>query len=302
MKFIAMVVFSIIVAELSSAARQIRGSRNLDEGSFSVENVAPTQLWATVSPTESPTIFNDGSCMSGSTVVTRFREEWEREEMTKIQDLEVGDKIKGLDSRKEEAVCTVVSIIQSGLGKFYGNYTADHYVYNAKTRSMITHDRKGEITFDQQYDVITDCPLGVDESGVGFAGISKKFCAGEFAELSWVDYLRLHESILRLMAMTGLYDYSAFESMDDTMRHLDGVCSAMIKCIRAGGTKNEAKGCDALERKSRVFYDKLLTQKARKNIDQRRKKHRTAAGASFPEIGGGAITNVVATSIFGSAR
>lgn len=231
-------------------------------------------------------------------MVTKFHEKEDSSDMVVVRDLKNGDQIKGLDEEKEEAVCTVVSIFESGRGQFYGNYTAGHYVYDKEDGTIVTHDKEGEMTTDDMYDVITDCPLGVDESGVGFTGISRNLCKGKMSKLSWKDYINLHRGLLRLIVATGIHDYSAFRSVGKARKHLGGVCNAMIKCIKASGKKNEGRKCRALERKSKVFYDKVLTKKAKRSIAKKIKATVTAAGASFPEVGDGAITNVVARGLF----
>merc|ERR1711915_811128 len=142
------------------------------------------------------------------------------------------------------------------------------------------------------YDVITDCPLGVDESGVGFTGISKDFCKAELSELSWREYLNLHTGLLRLILATGIHDYSAFQSLDKAKQNLGGVCKSMIRCIRAGGKPNEKKKCASLERKSKKFYDEVLTKEAKESIGSK-----ISALGNFPDVGAGAFTNVIARGI-----
>lgn len=265
---------------------------------------------------------NIGDCMAGSTMVTTIR--GDDTEMVTVRDLKVGDQIKGLDEEKKEAVCNVMSIFQSGKGKFYGNYTAGHYIYNSEKDMVVTHgngkdgeteldfgipgnpkggssNKKIETTTDDMYDVFTDCPLGVDESGVSFTGISINLCKGEMGDLSWTEYLSLHAGLLRLIISTGIHDYSAFRSLEKARQNLGGVCKAMIKCIRSDGKENEEERCRTLEEKSQVFYDEVLTKEAQKSIAEKIKAKnnaRTRSSSVFPGIGEGAITNVVARGFF----
>lgn len=267
-------------------------------------------------------------CMAGSTMVTKFR--GDDTEMVMVRDLKVGDEIKGIDEEKNDAVCNVVSIFKSGKGKFYGNYTADHYIYDSESDMIVTHGKGGEPghddsinhnskgagsknkkleggsknkklekTTDDMYDVFTDCPLGVDESGVSFTGISKNLCKGEMGDLSWTEYLSLHAGLLRLIFATGIHDYSAFRSLDKARQHLGGVCKAMIKCIRRAGDEleSEEERCRALEQKSQIFYDQVLTEETQKRIAEKIKAKNKGRN-KFPGIGEGAITNVVARGIF----
>ena len=72
--------------------------------------------------------------------------------------------------------CIVEAVGSFGFGSLYGNYTSDHFMYNPESGEIEMHGEKGEKTYEEKYDILTSCPLGVDESGKAFTPIDGDFC------------------------------------------------------------------------------------------------------------------------------
>merc|ERR1712183_500189 len=97
-----------------------------------------------------------------------------------------------------------------------GNFTADHFVYNPKTKKVEENGKDDVLTATDKYDMISDCPLVEDESGKKFGPIDSDFCGSKIKELSWKNYLLLHTAILRVVRKTGGYwfDSSSYNDME----------------------------------------------------------------------------------------
>eukprot|EP00591_Stephanopyxis_turris_P010788 CAMPEP_0195507272 /NCGR_PEP_ID=MMETSP0794_2-20130614/747_1 /TAXON_ID=515487 /ORGANISM="Stephanopyxis turris, Strain CCMP 815" /LENGTH=695 /DNA_ID=CAMNT_0040633901 /DNA_START=1 /DNA_END=2085 /DNA_ORIENTATION=+ len=126
-----------------------------------------------------------GSCMSGNIDV-----KLKSGNIAAVKDLKVGDSIKGLNMDGEESYCKVESVGEFGFGPLYGNYTDDHFIYfppgnNNQSKSIIVpHGKKGAVTNETKYEVLTSCPLGLEQSGKAFTPIDGDFC-GNYKKLKW---------------------------------------------------------------------------------------------------------------------
>ena len=204
------------------------------------------------------------SCMSGNTGTFRASSteggtySFERT-VTVVKELKTGDKIEGLDADKQPALCTVEAIGQFGQGALYGNYTVDHFVLDPTTGNVKQHGAVGNLTFEDKYEVMTSCPVGLDEAGTGFTPMDGDFCGKNTSEMGWSDYLLIHASILRIVRATGSYWFSAsaYSDFESVVQHGPAFCAAMLACA---GTGTE---CDELERISALFIDSYLTDDAR---------------------------------------
>jgi len=179
--------------------------------------------------------------------------------VTIVKELTVGDTIEGLDADKQPALCTVEAIGQFGHGALYGNYTEDHFVLDPATGSVKQHGAVGNRTVEDKYELMTSCPVGVDEAGTGFTPMDGDFCGQNTAEMDWSDYLLIHGSMLRIVRATGGYWFSAsaYSDFDSVKQHGPELCAAMLACAGAGAE------CDELERISTLFIDSYLTADAR---------------------------------------
>ena len=176
-----------------------------------------------------------------------------------VKELAVGDTIEGLDADKQPALCTVEAIGQFGHGTLYGNYTEDHFVLDPATGNVTQHGAVGNRTVEDKYEVMTSCPVGLDEAGTGFTPMDGDFCGKNTSEMGWSDYLLIHASILRIVRATGGYWFgaSAYSDFDSVVQHGPAFCAAMLACA---GTGTE---CDEFERISTLFIDSYLTDDAR---------------------------------------
>ena len=93
-----------------------------------------------------------------------------------VKELAVGDTIEGLDADKRPALCTVEAIGQFGHGALYGNYTEDHFMLDPATGNIMQHGAVGNRTMEDKYDVMTSCPVALDEAGSGFTPMDGDFC------------------------------------------------------------------------------------------------------------------------------
>mmetsp|Transcript_12437 Transcript_12437/g.29265 ORF Transcript_12437/g.29265 Transcript_12437/m.29265 type:complete len:352 (-) Transcript_12437:283-1338(-) len=207
---------------------------------------------------------SSSSCMSGNTgtlKATPFENSTGSFERTVIivKELTVGDKIEGLDADKQPALCTVEAIGMFGHGPLYGNYTEDHFVLDPATGNVMQHGAVGNRTVEDKYEVMTSCPVGLDEAGTGFTPMDGDFCGKSTSEMGWSDYLLIHASMLRIVRATGSYWFSAsaYSDFDSVVQHGPEFCAAMLACA---GNSTE---CDELERIAKLFIDSYLTDDAR---------------------------------------
>ena len=128
------------------------------------------------------------SCMSGNTGTFKVESSTtEKRTVAIVKELAVGDVIEGLDADKQPALCTVEAIGQFGHGALYGNYTEDHFVLDPATGNVTQHGAVGNRTVEDRYDVITSCPVGLDEAGTSFDPLDGGFCGREPGTLArWV--------------------------------------------------------------------------------------------------------------------
>jgi hypothetical protein len=179
--------------------------------------------------------------------------------VTIVKELAVGDKIEGLDADKQPALCTVEAVGMFGHGALYGNYTEDHFVLDPATGNVMQHGAVGKRTVEDKYEVLTSCPVGLDEAGTGFTPMDGDFCGKSTSEMGWSDYLLIHASMLRIVRATGGYWFSAsaYSDFEAMVRHGPELCAAMLACAGDGIE------CDELERISTLFVDNYLADDAR---------------------------------------
>ena len=176
-----------------------------------------------------------------------------------VKELAVGDKIEGLDADKQPALCTVEAVGMFGHGALYGNYTEDHFVLDPATGNVMQHGAVGKRTVEDKYEVLTSCPVGLDEAGTGFTPMDGDFCGKGTSEMGWSDYLLIHASMLRIVRATGGYWFSAsaYSDFESVVKHGPELCAAMLACAGDGIE------CDELERISTLFVDNYLADDAR---------------------------------------
>ena len=177
-----------------------------------------------------------------------------------VKELAVGDRIEGLDADKRPALCTVEAIGQFGHGALYGNYTEDHFMLDPATGNIMQHGAIGNRTVEDKYDMMTSCPVALDEAGSGFTPMDGGFCGKNTSKMGWSDYLLIHASMLRIVRATGAYWFSAsaYRDFASVAQHGPELCAAMLACAGAGAE------CNELERISALFINSdYLTDDAR---------------------------------------
>ena len=127
------------------------------------------------------------------------------------------------------------------------------------TGGIKQHGAVGNRTVEDKYEVMTSCPVGLDEAGTGFTPMDGDFCGHSTAEMGRSDYLLIHTSMLRIVRATGGYWFSAsaYSDFGSVTQHGPELCAAMLACAGVG------TDCDELERIAELFIDSYLTEDAR---------------------------------------
>jgi len=196
----------------------------------------------------------------------------EKIEVTKLLDLKVGDNIQGYDTTMQLSTCSVEAIGEFGFGPLYGNYTNGHYILNPSTGMIEEHGSLPShvVTKEKKYQILTDCPLGIDESGTKFTPIDSDFCGKHMTEMSWTDYVLLHKGILRIVRATGgfWFSISSYSDMEAVGKYAPSVCASMLKCMK------DSTDCKHFEINSIAFIENTLNESSK-----------TIVKDVFPEIG-----------------
>jgi len=210
----------------------------------------------------------------------------ERIQVTKLSDLKVGDNILGYDSMMQPSTCSVEAIGEFGFGPLYGNYTDGHYIFNPSTGMIGEHGSLPShvVTKEKKYEILTDCPLGVDESGTKFTPIDSDMCGKHMTEMSWTDYILLHKGILRIVRATGgfWFSISSYSNKEALGKYAPPLCASMLKCMK------DSKDCEQLEISSIAFIDNTLNEFSK-----------TIVKDVFPEIGSHFKLGSVAATLSG---
>jgi len=199
------------------------------------------------------------SCISGSTGILSKTNGADKVSVTQVRDLQIGDRVRGLDSEMNPTSCKVEAIGGFGTGDVYGNYTAEHFVFNPNSRKIEEHGKSGTMDVTDKYDLIANCPLVEDESGTRFGPIDSDFCGGEIENMSWKNYLLLHSAILRVVRQSGAFWFqsSSYKDMATVKQFAPRVCKNMLRCMK------DNNNCKKLEKSSMAFIDKALTDSAK---------------------------------------
>jgi len=215
-----------------------------------------------------------GNCTNdGCTLNPSLRnEQEERIQVTKLSDLKLGDNIQGYDAMMQLSTCSIEAIGEFGFGPLYGNYTDGHYILNPSTGMIEEHGSLPShvVTKENKYQILTDCPLGIDESDTKFTPIDSDFCGKHMTEMSWTDYVLLHKGILRIVRATGgfWFSISSYSDMEAVGKYAPLLCASMLKCMK------DSKDCEHFEIDSITFIDNTLNEFSK-----------TIAKDVFPEIG-----------------
>lgn len=224
----------------------------------------------------------------------------------KVKDLQKGDLIDGVKfkgGKFQEKLCRVVAVESQGYGPLYGDYTSNHYMFNATTKTVeqwgkrwsdwlwpgnssdykylsdkAFHDKMKEKVGTwgwtwftgiwggyqrdgELYQILSNCPLALDEHGNKFTTFDSVFSVSNanhnFDELTWEDYQLLHRGVLRVVRATGDYWLKPSSYEDLHMYHLYGpvVFESMLTCMK------DPTNCAYFEFATQVFFDNALTEK-----------------------------------------
>ena len=229
----------------------------------------------------------DGAnCMRGTTGFTKVEKLFGNaiaSSAVPLQDLQVGDRIVGLDATKSEVDdCEVVSVSNQGGATVYQNYTADHYVVSEDDANYLQQHGKGGLEEGEPttvYQVLSSCPVVRDESGKlsSFSICGKVLYKG--GPMPWSMYLKIHGIMFSIVKSTGVRDSSAFHDAAYATRHLPGLCVSGLDCAEHGN-------CTTFEAKMLAFANQELTAEAHAKVL-----------AAFPEFGNaskeGSVSSVV---------
>merc|ERR1712038_1738729 len=212
------------------------------------------------------------SCMAGKTGVSLLPSDAEKglvrssppkignnRKITKVRDLQVNDIILGLDESKKLKECQVEAVGSFGFGPVYGNYTDDHFVLNPSTGNIEVHGKKGNAVVEDKYIVLTSCPIGLDESGIGFTPFDSDFFGDLTKDLTWGDYLLLHTAILRVVRETGTFwfDGSSYKDLHVLRHHAPHMGMTLLQCMK------DHNDCEDLENASILFIERTLSDHAK---------------------------------------
>merc|ERR1739845_130069 len=165
------------------------------------------------------------SCMSGETRVGAQS----KGGFKSVKDLNIGDKIDGLDRNMSPATCSVEAVGYFGNGPVFGNYTKDHFILDASSKTVHPSGNNGERDEVEKYAVLTSCPVGLDESGIGFTAVDSDFLGDQ--ALQWSDYVLIHQAILSLVKEAGpfVFSPSTYTSMGKVKQYTKRLYKTMLK-------------------------------------------------------------------------
>ena len=178
-----------------------------------------------------------------------------------VQDLTIGDSIKGLDENQDPTTCFVKAIGYFGEGQVFGNYTDHHYVLEDSSNDVKINGQNGDPQVVDKFAVLTSCPAGLDESGIGFSAIDSDF-TGNDDPISWSDYVLVHKGILNLVEEVGpsVFSPSAYISMETVKKYTQQFYKTMLTCIK------DSSNCDSFERASQELIDNSLTDETKEKV------------------------------------
>jgi len=196
------------------------------------------------------------SCMSGETRVGITG----KANSKPVRDLDVGDVIEGLDEKMEPAICSVEAVGHFGTGVVFGNYTQDHFVLDPSDRFVRPNGNHSEMEQADLHTVLTSCPVGVDESGIGFTAFAETLFGDK--ALGWSDYVLIHKSIVNIVREVGPFVFypSTYTSMRRVKKYTHKLYKTMLTCAK------KPDKCDAFEEAAVNLVENALTKKAKKMV------------------------------------
>ena len=201
-----------------------------------------------------------------------------------VRNLSVGDTIRGLDKDLNPADCLVQAIGPYGNGTVYGNYTDDHYILNPAANVVLPNGNSSVSSEVDKYSVLTSCPVGLDESGVGFTPFDSDFFGAN--TVSWSDYVFIHHKIVDIVKIVGSFVFSpqTYTSMEEVSEYTQAFYTTLLACTK------DPTSCDAFEMASLELVEMSMTEESRMKV-----------GAVFPHFGQLNMPGSIASSVTNGA-
>jgi hypothetical protein len=201
-----------------------------------------------------------------------------------VRNLSVGDTIRGLDKDLNPADCLVQAIGPYGNGTVYGNYTDDHYILNPAANVVLPNGNSSVSSEVDKYSVLTSCPVGLDESGVGFTPFDSDFFGAN--TVSWSDYVLVHHKIVDIVKVVGSFVFSpqTYTSMEEVSEYTQAFYTTLLACTK------DPTSCDAFEMASLELVEMSMTEESRMKV-----------GAVFPHFGQLNMPGSIASSVTNGA-
>jgi len=145
-----------------------------------------------------------------------------------VRNLAVGDTIRGLDKSLNPTDCFDQDIGHYGSGTVYGNYTDDHSILDPLTDTVTTTGNSSVSSEVDVYSVLTSCPVGLDESGVGFTPFSTVLFGAD--AVSWSDYILIHRAIVDIVKVVGPFVFSpeTYTSTEEVGEYTNAFYKALL--------------------------------------------------------------------------
>jgi hypothetical protein len=210
-------------------------------------------------------------CVSGEKGVEKYVE-FNETQTTRVNQLVLGDVIKGVDENFETTACKVTAIGKYKPDLMYGGFTADHPVLSEEKDGMVKYGREGDETHEDSYDVLTDCPLTKDENGILFSGFGH---CGK-GKLSWSEYLTLYDAISTMVESSGSeidwFDRETYVDMNHLAKEATYLCDLVLACDKADDEDDVS--CRTLD----DWADKFLEKEVKADKKDAGRRRRAKSG------------------------
>ncbi|KAK1738030.1 hypothetical protein QTG54_011324 [Skeletonema marinoi] len=223
-----------IGTSISSSSRNwnknINSSANLTNGGKSGKSSSSTKAGK-----------GDGGCMSGNTGIVKVNED-KSTTIVPLLNAAPGDKVKGLDDKLQDATCVVQSIGYWGPGELYGNYTSNHFVYDSSRGGIVEHGEVGDYSSEDQYVLLSSCPLVLDESGGAFTPIDTFVWPMDLevdasSVIPFADYLSVYNFVRNVVkAFPALFGVAGYVNFEAAFAVFTGnAWDLLMECLAEGG-------------------------------------------------------------------
>jgi len=203
----------------------------------------------------------DGGCMSGNTGIVKVNED-ESTTIVPLLNAAPGDKVKGLDDKLQDATCVVQSIGYWGPGELYGNYTSNHFVYDSSRGGIVEHGEVGDYSSEDQYVLLSSCPLVLDESGGAFTPIDTfvwplNLEVDASSVIPFADYLSVYNFVRNVVkAFPALFGVTGYNNFEAAFAVFTGnAWDLLMECLAEGGDSCPACVDTMIDMANRFFTE-----------------------------------------------